>query len=306
MKIYFVQYLFLILLIGITGASCTNTTDITKIEQAAIMSQNFPDSAYILLQEIKHPQKLSEEYQAYYGLLMSECQLKTGRRILSDSLIANSVAYYRTMNDSVSDFKASILAGQINRLIPNFEKALSYFFYVEKMALQNMDSLSLYSINRAVGLTYRQKEDWEKSREHHLKSSNYLSENEKGYWIIYWDLGYTSRMLNNYDESLLWFEKILELPDSIIEKSLISSVCNQISQIYVEKEDYKSALKYANNAQNNRVIRDEASAYNLAKGEIFLKIQQLDSARIYLTRAISSPELLVSTDRKSTRLNSSH
>ena len=276
--------------------SCTNTTDITKIDQAAVLNKNFPDSAYILLQEIKYPQQLSEEYQAFYGLVMSECQLKMGKRILSDSLIAHSVAYYRTINDSVNDLKVSMFAGQINLYILEYEKAMGYFFYAEKLALRSMDSLSLYSINRSIGLIYRHKENWEKSREYHLKSLNYLSENERGYWIIYWDLGYTSRMLKDYDESLSWFKKILELPDDIIERSIISSVCNQISQIYVEKEDYKNALKYAEDAQNNRAIRDEASVYNLAKGELFLKIQQLDSARIYLTRAISSPELLVSTN----------
>jgi len=82
-------YLFLLILLSITG--CSHTSE--KLAQAEKSMENNPDSALAILHSVKLTILTSASDKAFYALLYSKAENKTGIIPTSDSLINIAVAY---------------------------------------------------------------------------------------------------------------------------------------------------------------------------------------------------------------------
>ena len=124
--------------------------------------------------------------------------------------------------------------------------------------------------------------------EQSLKRNDYLLQS-----YAYNMIGNGYRFLGNSSKGLLYNQKSVDLAVKSGNPSLIAYSKNQMGHIYKDREDWKEALKiyssavyYSKKGNNKKVIC--WTSMNL--GAVFLKINKLDSALMYLQSAYETQE----------------
>ncbi|TWV14732.1 hypothetical protein FQ707_03220 [Bacteroidaceae bacterium HV4-6-C5C] len=139
-RLLFFYYIFL----GLSVLSCTTRDDkrvlLDKVDR---YMTNHPDSALILLNELKHPDKLRGVEAADYALLMTQARDRNYLDSLqSDSLITIAVEYYKGVANKVKAGKALFYAGKLNSLAHKYPEAMKAYLEADRL-LEGTDAYKL-------------------------------------------------------------------------------------------------------------------------------------------------------------------
>lgn len=83
---------FLLLLVGL--AACHDPRTLRTLQQADLLMEEHPDSAYRILSGIDSCSLSNHKAQAYYALLITQAKIKLDKPVASDSLISIATDYY--------------------------------------------------------------------------------------------------------------------------------------------------------------------------------------------------------------------
>ncbi len=283
-------------------SSCSSRKkDEIYLERAIQYEQTAIDSCFWELKQIQSPQKLNPKSRADYGLLLTKCQIIKKVELSSDTLLSYAINYYRSVADTSRLLSALYWSAMKKRISGNEEKALADLLEAESLAVQYHAVPDLAGIWRLLGFIYM---DTKRHKEaiHAFQQAMQYSEQAgyNNYWVYNWDIGSAYRADEEYENAILSLEKLLKQADSIFIKTHSSRIYIQLTDLCMKQEDYKRASHYVGLSKNYRTNRNEAPIYNLTKGQLFMETQQYDSARIYLMKAIQSPNPFASVQGYST------
>ncbi len=284
------------ILLVFNAVSCQRERPEILLQQAKGCYPRNLDSTYLFLKKIEKPEKLTEEQQARYGLLMTQCQYYNGIRITSDSLVRVSVDYYHTTGDTAKFLQSLFYTGLANAVSGNVDRALLFYRKTDSVASILRDTLMLCQNSRRTSFAYRYLNKNDSAITWHLKALEYYQQLKYTGWIFLWEVATAYEMNEDYDRSLAYFEKVKEMALLYQNNDLFSSVCHEMSRIYEKQQEFGKALEYASLALKYRNNRKDAAVYNLSKGKTFLEMRQGDSARHYLMRAVQNPNRYVATE----------
>ena len=281
-KIYVVLLSCLILF---AATSCRHSSPAgSLLASADAVMHTYPDSALRLLKQVSHPEKLSGEQQALYALLFTQASYKNGITVESDSLISIACYYYSASPDSIRKAWSCFYAAQVYRDMSMPQKALEYFHMADN-ASRGMNDYRLFSlINYHWGnLLGKQKmyDDNIKLLNNSLES-NINRQDTSGILFCLSQLGWTYILKDKIDSAEIILKKGIDLLENYRPCKQAVRLYQQMAIVCNMQKNHKDALLFIN--KGIKANGEDRPQLSITKGNIFLDMQQYDSAAYYYSK----------------------
>ena len=262
----------------------------TTIYQAESLMDTYPDSALLLLETIRQPEKLSAEEYATWCLLLTQAQDKNYVEHTSDSVIGVAVKYFEKHKDLKRLTWAYYYLGVISSELGESVQAQSAFLKAQLVALKIHEPKLLGRIYENLGNLYdRQGLQDSVLVLYHKALFSYQAVNDSvGVGLLLRNIG-RSYVLSDVDSAEQYYQKsLLWLSNNRYQKA---SVLNDLGILYKRRGENELSLQYIKSSLevSGYEIRYINSRY-LNMGDLYLRMGQTDSALFYLNSCLTDAE----------------
>lgn len=277
-----------ILLIGIlllAACSIPNKEVKSAFVQADSLIELHPDSALHLLKALPTQQKLSRSESARYALLLARATDKCAQPLLPcNSLLDIALDYYD--NDDRERAVALLYKGRLEVEMAQSERAITFFLegvnIIKKFPEETETKRHLLS---SLGNEYYDARLYEKAKETYEELYEYCF-TDKDKAIALNGIASNYNMTGKADSALLSMHKAIEYALTTKDSSIIALSAHNLSNKYVAKEKYDTALHYAKMALHWNSSSKDINKNYLNMGEIFYREEKFDSAAYYYNKII--------------------
>ncbi len=272
-------------------SACNNHPQAPMLLEAEKIIEEQPDSALSILNKIENVNQLSEKDHATYCLLLTQAQDLNYITHTSDSLIKIAATYFEKNKDKPRSMLAYYYLGRVNSDLQDALQAQEYYLKALEIGDDSKDYHLLARIYNNLGTLYSYQGIYEMALPMHQKALHFLEQESKRDTVnISYVLRNTARiftLMNLEDSAIIYHNKALKysIPYNI------SSILVDLGNIFIIKGDYDKAKNYLDQAQNLTTIPKTLCPIYLSKGELFTAINQIDSAKFYLTKCSQSPNI---------------
>jgi len=267
------------LLLTACGKQYTQNPTILKAE--SIMEEQ-PDSAYLLLSSISHPEQLSEKDYAAWCMHYTFAQYKLYKDIKSDSLIQIAVNYYSESNLKKYSGISYYLLGCVSELLHDNEKAMLAY----KNALVTLEGTEEYNllglISFNMGYIYRQDKNFYLANSCYKESLKFFSFSGNRSLQFYSCVELTDmykRLDYPFDSVLFYSNKALKLSREMSDSLLSYRIISRQGELYYyidRKKSIKNLLLGFQHLPDLQIRNASFLAY------IYSQENMHDSASFYL------------------------
>lgn len=258
-------------------ASCNNSQS-EKIVKASLLSNDNPDSALAILKTIDK-KNLSDKELAWYALIFTKSQDKSGLNVDNDSLIGISYDWYSSRPTDSLYATCQYYMGKYYLLNDSDENAIECFKEAIKASMINKDTslacLSLEKASRALYLSEPGKalNYAKKASELYSKLHNSTMKNR-----IYYNLNISNcyAFLNNPRKAVSIAKTNLHFVDESGNSDVISDIYKDLSSFYQLIGNNDSCLYYAKMAYKYGLEEDNSLIFSLATS--YLGVDSLKQA----------------------------
>lgn len=249
---------------------------------------NNRDSLVHYMKLIEHPENLLPPQRAKFGLILSD-RLPTNKE--NELKLDYSLDYYTSEKDTMMMIQCYLAKSRYYK--DSISHEMNFLNLAKDLAIKVNHRVSIAYLYLNIGYCYERLEDDNMALTNFLKAEEYAPTNDFLYGLTHWNQAriYNKREMN--DKAIISLLNVAENA-KIYAPNNLSSIYKQISDRYRELKNFKKALEYINLSFQYRTNIKEAPSYNLAKAVIFINTQELDSARLYLSKAIDSPNPYIS------------
>ncbi|MFV0417126.1 MAG: tetratricopeptide repeat protein [Dysgonomonas sp.] len=256
-----------------------------KVEEYLDKNQ---DSLIHYIKLIEHPENLLPPQRAKYGLILSD-RLPANKE--NEFKLDHSLDYYTSAKDTTMMIQCYLAKSRYYK--DSIYQEITFLNLAKDLALKANHRASITYLNLNIGYCYERLEDDEVAFTHFQKAEEYAPTNDFLYGLTHWNQARIYNKRGMKDKAIVSLLNVAENARVYAPRNL-SSIYKQISDRYQELKNYEKALEYINLSFQYRTNIKEAPSYNLAKAIIFINTQELDSARLYLSKAIDSPNPYIS------------
>lgn len=259
-------------------------TRLNELNRAESMMEECPDSVLKILEEIKDPEKLNEEESATYCLLLTQARDKNYVHHTSDSIINIAVKYFINQKNPYRKAQVFFYSGRVNHELNQPEKAAENYLKAVPYAQETKEYKMLTLIYNSLGNLYRQQTWSEKALEANLKAIEYckLSNDTINLPYIVRNMGRTFMYASDVDSTEFYYKQALRDAVEYRNKLAELSVLNDLAILYRQMGQYQKGIEVM---KRLFVLNDEGvngASYSLTLGSLYLLVNELDSAEIYL------------------------
>lgn len=282
---------FTIILFTFLLLSCSDRQTLTSLhylKRAEVLMDEQPENALSLLEDSIQQNTLHGKTLADWRLLVTYARDKNYIPHTSDSLIRQAVDYYEQHSDSERLMLAYYVIGRVYHDIDSLPKAQHYFLKALTVDEKHTAKEKLSTrINYNLGILYLFQEmpnsafRYLKKTEEHFRRAG----DTTGLFFSLREIARAYDALGHKDSSALSYREVLLYTD-IEERPFM---LNELAWEYLGMEQLDSAYKYAYEAMQFYNEDDNFSALNYVMGNIYMKTENLDSAKHYLHKVINSP-----------------
>ncbi|MGL6178673.1 MAG: hypothetical protein ACRC13_05575 [Tannerellaceae bacterium] len=278
--------------------SCSRSTTITpQLQQAEALMQSAPDSALAILQGISEPEKMSSLNYNTWNLLITQAENKNRVKATTDERIKMARAYFDRTDNKLRKAQCNFYAGQVALDLNKPDSAaVGYLRAID--LLEGTDEYELrglaYHYWGVLNISFK---DANKAKCAFQQALIQFDTNENKKYKVYAlrDLARAYYNLELPDSAYVYYNLAVEESKQINDSLLISSIYNSLASYHKAIGSYDSSMHYVRTSiryNTNPVFID---ANYLIIGRLFMQMNQLDSARIYLEQAQASPNLDTNT-----------
>jgi len=276
----FIPYIFLFLV----GCSLLPN----KMKTAEQLMETSPDSALLLLRQIKPNQTLSSADQASYGLLLFEALDKKYLPLKPDSAINFSLEYYQNKNDKARLAKCYFYKGRMYKYSQRYDEATEMYLKALDNCQDKKDYELMGKIYGDIGYICSIQKDYIKAREKHQLAADCFNRTGKivdaCFRII--DIGVTYRCEKNYRMALQYYRKAVSISNDSI---LLGIAFQEIGTNYQYARQLDSAEIYY-----RKSLKFPCKEFNYAirccnLSELFFLVSKFDSAVHYANISLQHP-----------------
>ena len=290
MKTPFVYSIFCLVVLTML-TSCRKKSVDDLLTEASECIYDRMDTANVILDEIPNPEQLQGEQQARYCRMKAEC---VGNIFAewhkADSLSRIALAHSRQMTDTTNLMGDLFASGRINMNLRQFDKAIEFYTECVDLAVCWRKSRYAAYANWALSGCYVDLNDYSRAMQYAKEAITNLDSSDTLLISRYYDhIAQTYVRMEQPDSAMLYYAKAL---DGYISKEhyRVSFIYSDISKLQLSNESYGMAMDYIDKALKFRKSRKDISVFNLTKALIFMAVNNQDSTKIYLQRAIESSE----------------
>lgn len=294
----FICYLNIICLLAVCFFSCNRHSSNPFLQQVDSLLEEKPDSAFSLLQNMSSPEEMPKVDRAYYALLMATATDKKELPLLPcDSLLEFALDYYGDDDKEMAIallYKGRLLA-QMNDKEAAIEKSLEALDILQDYPEDTKYRGLIYS---ALGVWYGDCRLYDKALEV-LKQSLSYSSTAKDSSISYNDISFIYCMQEKQDSSISYQQKAVDYAFLSRDSGLIITSLHNMSLWYDNFGNVDSAISYARQVMTMISPENQKGEsihyYNM--GDLYLNLEEYDSAKYYLNYALSSSNVPISVYR---------
>lgn len=287
-----VRPLFPILLLMCICA-CTNKPYPQSLRVANSLIHNNPDSAVILLEELKRSMAFEPQAtQMYYQLLTIKAKDKAYITHTSDSLIKTVVKYYEERKDRERLPETYYYAGRVYRDLGDAPQALEYLQKAIESTKDCTDYRLISRIYSQTGTLYLYQDTYDQALEVFRKAYQYCLSDKDSIGMVYSlrDIGRTFTTLNCADSALYYYKGALKYAEQIHNNHLVGVVQAELSGLYIQLEMYPEAFT-AIQCSNKYIKGHNIAPFYAILADYYYYTNQLDSATFYYTQTASFDDL---------------
>lgn len=277
--------LLLVLVAGIGGWQYRQKYIYRQLEKIEELLQHQADSAWQILTKMEHTDRLYGRNRALYSLLYTQACYKNYIPVEGDSLIRFAVEYYSDTADSLRKSKSCFYMAQVCRDRYDRHRALDYFQKAGSAAKGCSEYKFLSLLYYHWGCLLQDEKPYTLALNKMELSCQYAVQNRDTVMIIsvLGEMGWGCLSNGDYQLASEKLEKAISYAENIGGKQLgwlnhcYSVLCWKIHK-------YEKALELADRSLafwKDSVFRKTVFAL---KGDIYLDLQQVDSARLYIEK----------------------
>lgn len=284
------------LLIFTIFVSCTQKKQNSTLLQAESLVEEYPDSALHLLQNINDPYSFSKSDYANYALLMIQA-LDKNYQTYSDTLLRAATDYFLEGDDPIKKAKTYFYLGCFNKNTYYTKEAQECFLKALDAAKNTNDNKLIGLIYNRLGNLYRTQQMYEEALNAHYKSYSHFTRLYKTKTEIAGlnEIGRDLSDMGKNDTALVYYKKALALVEKT-DRINATSILNDIAIVYLKSGQLDLALKYVDQSIELEDVKSELAHNYLVKGQIFIKLQQYDSAHYYFDKVQDCNKILPTSD----------
>ena len=262
-------------------SSCNEKVQYSKIlEEAEVLMDSYPDSAYFLLSGIIEPSELTDAEKADYGYLTALYHNDMGKAMAEDGMILFTLGYYKDHNVT-------------EKLVATYLLAASYYKWTEDMQMMNTmmrggldlsleirDSSMISKIYYEIGYTHYIKKEYEDAISLYRQAIEYSIDNYTLYYLAGLSYAYTDKS----DSMNYFMNRAIYLAEQQNNKSAANHYRRNYADILFMQAKYDEALNLQNQVLGGGAYTSIA--------QIYLTMRKPDLAQIYIDSAIVNFEKL--------------
>lgn len=293
------SYLFVVLF-GLLVVSCHSTPDtvVLSLSQAERIMESDPDSAMTILKHIPTPESLHGKAQADYSLLMTQAMDKNYMKFTSDSLIKFAVGYYGSYTeDIVSKGKAFYYYGRVMESLDKVEDAMKFYLKAKDVLGNSHEYKLLGLMSEGIGNLNRKQKLFDAALNDFRASLQFYSQipDSLGISFAYRNIGRVFLYKEQLDSAYHYFDKALHIAD-IKKYPSASSILLEVGVIHRSANDYLGAENCFLSFIEREINKDNLYSGHLALGNLYLYMNRLKEAKMYLALCLKSPNIIVKRD----------
>ncbi len=252
-----------------------------ELTRAENVMFDYPDSALHILQAMPVP--AGKEQHALWCLLTTQAAYKQFMPIPSDSLIRIAYDYYRNTDDARRKAMSALYMGGVNYDLGRADEAIQYYLEA-KTEVEKTDDYKLgYLVMSGLGRLYLYRELASYSIDACKQAYHYaVKDSCKRYEMT--SLHYIARsycLLDSLDKAIKCYEQCSKMALELHLPDFNNSIRKEIALVYMNKGSFQTALAMLKSLPLSSQTADMI-------GRSYLNLHELDSAYIYLNKALKT------------------
>ena len=284
-------YFLMAFLLCCCGQRPEVTKQLLRVEQ--LMNQH-PDSALLLLRQIKEPEMLNGKQRADYALLLTQAQDKNYLDDLqSDSLISYATQYYSKQKDNARAGKAFFYHGKVMALQGNDSLAIHYYLEAED-ALKSSNEYKMYAlVHEFIGKQSINQNQFKEGISHLIQATslNLKIGDSISTAYCYNHLANCYHLVGAKDSTLHYINKALMFLKNNDDTPIYSSLMQMLSEIELKDGNFKQAISYIQDAIEKSKLKNSTYHYILSLGLIYLKMGEYTLANDCFKKVLQSTKV---------------
>lgn len=158
MRLFYMKYIIIPILTGIFASVMLQSCDDgyrDKLVQAMQVLEERPDSAYILLKGIDYHSLDNERDKAVYGLAHAHANMYMGRSLVADTMLAQSMRFFKEAHDTASYMDASIAQAKHLR---SLERKREAFRLIDSLSSEMPTGIQRMLNQELLGFSFEDKD----------------------------------------------------------------------------------------------------------------------------------------------------
>lgn len=263
------------------GTKQEDEVTLRELTRAENVMFDYPDSALHILQAMPVP--AGEEQHALWCLLTTQAAYKQFLPIPSDSLIRIAYDYYRHTDDARRKAMSALYMGGVNYDLGRADEAMQYYLEA-KTEVEKTDDYKLgYLVMSGLGRLYLYREFASYSIDACKQAYHYaVKDSCKRYEMT--SLHYIARsycLLDSLDKAIKCYEQCSKMALELHLPDFNNSIRKEIALVYMNKGSFQTALAMLKSLPLSPQTADMI-------GRSYLNLHELDSAYIYLNKALKT------------------
>lgn len=250
------------------------------------LSLNEPDSAKVLLGQIKDPSALSKKNYAYWLLLNAATAACLEEDVPFVFQMDKAVHYYSQQGTPIEHAKSLLYLGLSFEQEKELDKAMQYYLSAKEIAEQTQDyKLAGEICNRAAGL-YDFEDYFEDERRMYQNAADnfLLIKDSLNYVYALRDVAWTFLKEDNFEDALRYNIKAYNLSLLNNDSSQMSSLSNRLGVVYSQIDSFDLAEQYF--FQSISYEEENSAPTYLSLADLYRRRNLYHKATIYLNKAI--------------------
>ena len=293
---YIATHIFLLL---ISSVACSRSDIADKLSRVEELSECDSDSALAIIDSIDPSTLGSESEKAKYALLLTAMKIDNGKVLGNDSLIDIAISYYSKHDASYDQMRALYYKGISNYMKGRLANAIVPATCSRELAIKTDNDYWRAKSTELLGAIFNYSQNKKEAINYFKEAADYYQKTgkttEHRLALCYFAVAKSGKEPN--PESIAMLDSLHALAKAAPSDSILISYCyKELLPMYLSSnrnEDAAYALQELSSLKIRRISDAQKHAYTAN-----LALNLGDTAK-------AAKELLTA-DRKSTRLNSSH
>lgn len=281
------KHLFTLILTLLLFTACgeSERMQFEQLQQIDSIAEVNADSAVALINAINRDSLSGDNNKYYYDLLKIRTNDKAYIAHTSDSAILLVIDYFENNDFNNLLPVAYYYGGRVYSDLGDAPQAIEYF--LKALECENINTHTQTVVYTQIAGIYCKQEAYDLATHAYKKAIELNRKNNNTVGTLYGLKGLATNYFKqrNYDSALIVFNQCLKRAEEIDHTKLITSIKQELAEVYIFKKEYQKALSIINSVKHQFYREDSASTVNTL-AHLYYRLGEYDSTIYYSDKLI--------------------